>query len=119
MIFSTTDITKFVNIIDYFNNLNVNFHTSLVQYPKSLNIKLLSPKLKQKVTKEFKLWLLSNKHIDNEKYKRIEKFGSNVINYMNAEDWHHEWQSFLDYSFILDKHHSTNLFEIYPEYDKK
>ena len=113
------NITKFVNIIDYFNNLNVNFHTSLVQYPKSLNIKLLSPKLKQKVTKEFKLWLLSNKHIDKEKYKRIEKFGSNVINYMNAEDWHHEWQSFLDYSSILDKHHSTNLFEIYPEYDKK
>ena len=110
------NITKFVDIIDYFNSLNVYFHTSLVQYPKALNIKLLPKHLKEKVTKDFKLWLLSNQHIDPEKYKRIEKFGSNVINYMNSEDWHDQWQSFLDYSNVLDKHHKTNLFDIYPEY---
>jgi len=110
------NITKFVDIIDYFNSLNVYFHTSLVQYPKALNIKLLPKHLKEKVTKDFKLWLSSNQHIDHEKYRRIEKFGSNVINYMNAENWHDQWQSFLDYSDVLDKHHKTNLFKVYPEY---
>ena len=72
--------------------------------------------LKEKVTNDFNLWLSSNNNMDSEKYGRIKKFGSNVINYMNAEDWHDQWQSFLDYSNVLDKHHKTNLFNIYPEY---
>lgn len=113
------NITRLVDIIDYFNSLDVYFHTSLVQYPKALNIKLLPKHLKEKVTNDFKLWLFSNQHIDPEKYRRIKKFGTNVINYMNAEDWHDQWQSFLDYSEVLDRHHGTRLLDTYPEYDIK
>lgn len=118
------NITRFINIIEYYTSLNVYFHTSLVQYPKALNIKLLPKHLKEKITNDFNNWLMYGKDIIKEKsnldveeqYNRIKKFGNNVINYMNAEDWHDQWQSFLDYSDVLDKHHKTNLFEVYPEY---
>ena len=48
--------------------------------------------------------------------QRIKKFGSNVLNYMNSDDWHNEWHKFLDYSKALDNHHSTDLFKTYPEF---
>ena len=81
--------------------------------------------MKEKVTDNFNTWLIYGKDIIKEKsnlnieeqYDRIKRFGTNVINYMNAEDWHDQWQSFLDYSDVLDKHHKTNLFKVYPEYE--
>ena len=90
-----------------------NIRDGINQYLRPLPIAILKV---EKVTNDFNLWLSSNNNMDSEKYGRIKKFGSNVINYMNAEDWHDQWQSFLDYSNVLDKHHKTNLFNIYPEY---
>ena len=124
---SLYNITRLVNVIEYFTTLDVYFHTSLVQYPNSLNIKLLPQHLKDKVTKDFNEWITNDPHgrvkalsstIDADKQvARIKNFGKNVIKYMNSEDKHNNWNEFLDYSAALDNHHKTDLFSIYPEYN--
>lgn len=123
---SLYNITRFVDIIEYFTKLNVYFHTSLVQYPQALNIKLLPQHLKDKVTEDFNNWmnddpvskvLSMSSTIDADKQvKRIKTFGNNVIKYMNSENKNDQWNEFLDYSQALDDYHKTDLFKTYPEY---
>ena len=124
---SLYNITRLVDVIEYFTKLDVYFHTSLVQYPNALNIKLLPQHLKDKITNDFNNWL-DNDPLDKvremtsiinpeKQVARIKKFGNNVIKYMNSEDKHDQWQTFLDYACALDNHHNTNLFSVYPEYN--
>jgi radical SAM protein with 4Fe4S-binding SPASM domain len=123
---SLYNITRLVDIIRYFVSLDVYFHASLVQYPKALNIRLLPKSLKRKLTKEVSDWLskdplsiiesLSTRVNPRIQLARIEKYTSSVLNYMNGLDWSSDWQDFLDYAAVLDDYHSTNLFEVYPEY---
>ena len=108
---SLFNITHFVDIIKYFRRLDVQFHSSLVQYPRPLNIKLLPIHIKEHITNEFNYWILDNPN------KRTEKYSRNIINYMNSEDWHSEWQTFIDYANILDDFHDTKLLDVYPEYN--
>lgn len=59
---------------------------------------------------------------DHSKYRdehgyRIRNFGKNIINYMNSEDKHKNWNKFLDYSKTLDDYHGTNLYDVFPEYN--
>lgn len=124
---SLYNITRFVDIIEYFTSLNVYFHTSLVQYPEALNIKLLPQHLKDKITNDFNEWInndpistiykLSSTLDADKQLSRIKNFGNNVIKYMNSEDKHDDWHKFIDYSKALDNHHNTSLFTTYPEYN--
>jgi radical SAM protein with 4Fe4S-binding SPASM domain len=124
---SLYNITRLVDVIEYFTKLDVYFHTSLVQYPEALNIKLLPQHLKNKITDDFNSWLeddpltkvisLSNKIKPEKQVARIKKFGSNVIRYMNSDDKHDQWNTFLDYSSALDNFHNTDLLKVYPEYN--
>ena len=105
---SLLNITRFTNIINYVEEMGCNFHTSLVQYPRCLNIKLLPKHLKEKVTEDFYNIKTNNPN--------IHRYGQNVIDYMNSEDWSDEFHTFLDYSKSLDRYHKTDLFEVYPEF---
>ncbi len=120
------NITRFVNVCKYYTSLDVYFHTSLVQYPKALNIKLLPQHLKDKITNDFNYWVENEAEEHIAKYakytkpeKQLQRYNNtcnNVLKYMNSDDWHNEWNKFLDYSKALDNHHSTDLFKTYPEY---
>ena len=120
------NITRFTNIVKYFCSLDVYFHSSLVQYPEALNIKLLPQHLKDSITEEFWVWYnneaeeyiksVSNKVKPQKQLDRIKKFATNTLNYMNSEDRNNKWQIFLDYSAALDNYHGTNLFDNYSEY---
>lgn len=121
------NITKIVEIIKFFTEINLYFHTSLVQYPKALNIKLLPLELKEKITKDFnnfvnndaENFIKKNSKLDvNKQLNRIKKFGNNVLNYMNSENLEHDWNLFLDYTKVLDAHHSTNYLDYYPEFKR-
>lgn len=124
---SLYNITRLVDVIEYFTKLDVYFHTSLVQYPNALNIKLLPQHLKDKITNDFNNWLddypldkvreMTSIINPEKQVARIKKFGNNVIKYMNSEDKHDQWQTFLDYARALDNYHNTNLLSVYPEYN--
>lgn len=126
---SLYNITRFTNIVKYFCGLDVYFHTSLVQYPEALNIKLLPKELKDSITQEFWHWYeneaedyvksVSKKVKVQKQLDRIKKFATNTLNYMNSEDRHDKWHLFLDYSAALDSYHGTDLFEHYSEYSSK
>lgn len=126
---SLYNITRYTEIVKYFAGLDVYFHTSLVQFPEALNIKLLPNHLKENITKEFYNWFENeaedyiksvSSHVKvNKQMDRIKKFSDNVLNYMNSEDRHDKWQKFLDYSAALDNYHGTDLFKSYPEYELK
>lgn len=127
---SLLNITRLTKIAEYFLSLGAYFHTSLVQYPRALNPKLLPKELKLQVTEEWIAWCRNidanieyylkkcrNNDIGTHRTQLL-KFGNQVIEYMNSQDWHYHWPEFIDYSKILDQHLDTDILEVYPEYSK-
>jgi radical SAM protein with 4Fe4S-binding SPASM domain len=126
---SLLNITRLTSVIEYFLSLGAYFHTSIVQYPRALNPKLLPQELKDKVTVEWKEWIKDidnniaknvkyTNNIDLELHKRsILKFGNQVVDYMNSADWHKHWPEFVDYTNTLDLHLKTDILDVYPEFD--
>jgi radical SAM protein with 4Fe4S-binding SPASM domain len=120
------NITRATEIAKYYYSLGVDYHTSIVQFPRSLNPKLLPPSLKEKVTNDWdelingnRDWMQSYNHSPkfvNRSLRRWKKFGDNVINYMNGEDWYHYWDDFIEYANAQDNHHNTNILDVYPEF---
>ena len=125
---SLLNITRLTSIVEYFLSLGTYFHTSIVQYPRALNPKLLPQELKDKVTVEWKEWIkdIDNNIAKNVKYthntdlelhkKSILKFGNQVVDYMNSADWHTHWSEFVDYTNTLDDHLKTDILDVYPEF---
>lgn len=125
---SLLNITRLTSIIEYYLSLGAYFHTSIVQYPRALNPKLLPQVLKDKVTAEWKEWksniddnivehLKQTRNNDLVQHKRsILKFGDQVVDYMNSSDWHKHWPEFVDYTNTLDSHLKTNILDVYPEF---
>ena len=125
---SLLNITRLSSIVEYFLSLGTYFHTSIVQYPRALNPKLLPQELKDKVTVEWKEWIkdIDNNIAKNVKYthntdlelhkKSILKFGNQVVDYMNSADWHTHWSEFVDYTNTLDDHLKTDILDVYPEF---
>jgi len=126
---SLLNITRLTSVVEYFLSLGTYFHTSIVQYPRALNPKLLPQELKDKVTAEWKEWIKDidnniaknvkyTNNIDLELHKRsILKFGNQVVDYMNSADWHKHWPEFVDYTNTLDLHLKTDILDVYPEFD--
>lgn len=122
---SLLNITRIVDIAKYFYSLGVTFHTSLVQFPRALNPKLLPLELKEQVTHEWtefrkadKDWMGDDTSLKQQTLHRWKQFGDNVIHYMNGEDWSEYWDEFIEYVEAQDKHHGTNILDYYPEYKK-
>jgi len=125
---SILNITRLTSIAEYYLSLGAYFHTSLVQYPRALNPRLLPQELKDKTTRDWNTWLEDvDLHIDRcvskefpgdkELHKsRIVKFGNSVIKYMNSKDEHQYWNEFVDYTKALDAYHKTSLVDVYPEF---
>lgn len=123
---SLLNITKFVDIMKYFLTLQVGVHTSLVQYPESLNIKLLPIELKKTVTQDWEQFKLNLADIVKAMYtdpthinfytKRIVSVGDGIISYMNSEDRSDKWENFKNYVAAQDKFHNTDILKYYPEY---
>ena len=126
---SLLNITRLTSVVEYFLSLGTYFHTSIVQYPRALNPKLLPQELKDKVTVEWKEWIKDidnniaknvkyTNNIDLELHKRsILKFGNQVVDYMNSADWYKHWPEFVDYTNTLDLHLKTDILDVYPEFD--
>lgn len=130
---SMLNITRMTDIFEYFNSLGVYVHTSLVQYPEALNLRLLPTELKNKVTNNWKLWfdnveynlkknsrLVNNFQLDmGVQISRIKNCGDSIIDYMNSADCYEKhWDDFKNYITILDNHHKTNVLDWYPEFKK-
>jgi MoaA/NifB/PqqE/SkfB family radical SAM enzyme len=125
---SLLNITKFVDIMKYFLTLKVGVHTSLVQYPESLNIKLLPNELKKTVTQDWEQFKLNLVDIVKETYtdtsyinfytKRVALVGDGIISYMNSEDRSDKWKNFKNYIAAQDKFHNTDILKYYPEYEE-
>lgn len=125
---SVLNITRLTSIVEYFLSLGVYFHTSIVQYPRPLNPKLLPKELKDKVTVEWNEWIsdIDNniaKHLKPTRNndlalhkKAILQYGNNVINYMNSGDWNNHWDEFKTYIKAQDDYHGTDILEVYPEF---
>jgi len=118
---SMMNITRMIDTIKYFATLGSNFHTSLVQYPRAISVKVLPKELKQQVTQEWE----NLKSLDdapwfsNRMRKRRDywiKNGDNVINYMNGEDWSDLMPAFQKYVDVQDKFHGTSFLTVYPEF---
>jgi hypothetical protein len=125
---SLLNITRLTSVIEYLLSLGAYFHTSIVQYPRALNPKLLPQELKDKVTTEWTAWIkdIDNNIAKNVKYtnntdlelhkKSVLKFGNQVVDYMNSADWHTYWPEFVDYTNTLDLHLKTDILDVYPEF---
>jgi hypothetical protein len=125
---SIYNITRLVDIVKFVNAAGGLFHTSMVQYPKAINPKVLPADIKAKVTSDwtnFKLTLddpalwthsqwASDKLVKQQK-KRIIRYGDHAVNYMNAEDYTSELKETAEYINFMDKQNGTSFIEVYPE----
>lgn len=118
------NVTRIVDIAHYYHSIGMPMHTSLVQYPRAINPKLLPQALKDKVTQKWndmcngdKSWMGDDEE-KNTIYRRYwKRYGNNVISYMNGENWYDEyWPEFIEYTQAQDQHHGTDILEVYPEY---
>jgi len=122
------NISRMTEIVKFTNNLGTLFHTSIVQYPKAINPKVLPLHIKTKITEDWNklisnldspdlwqhpVWQDQNKR--NDQKKRILRYGNYVIDYMNAEHYSHVRARTKDYILMLDKDNNTNFEETYPE----
>lgn len=125
---SIYNITRLVDIVKFVNAAGGLFHTSLVQYPKAINPKVLPADIKAKITSDWNnfkqtlddesLWTheqwRSEKLVKQQK-KRIVRYGDYVVDYMNAEDYSADLAETAEYIKFMDKQNSTSFAEVYPE----
>jgi hypothetical protein len=117
-----------VDIVKFVNAAGGLFHTSLVQYPRPINPKVLPQDIKEKITADWQafkltledpaLWTHSQWANDKRKEqqkRRIVRYGDYVVNYMNAEDYSAELADTAEYINFMDKQNSTSFAEVYPE----
>ena len=125
---SIYNITRLVDIVKFVNAAGGLFHTSLVQYPRPINPKVLPHDIKAKITEDwtaFKLTLddehlwthsqWSNAKRKEQQKRRIIRYGDYVVNYMNAEDYSADLAETAEYINFMDKQNSTSFAEVYPE----
>lgn len=125
---SIYNISRLVDCVKFVNNLGGFFHTSLVQYPKPINPKVLPLPIKNKITEEWKTFLDNIESNENwshdrwktsqlkyEQIKRIRSYGNSVIEYMNAEDYTDTLPQTKDYIEKLDNVNGGSFADTYPE----
>jgi radical SAM protein with 4Fe4S-binding SPASM domain len=125
---SIYNITRLVDIVKFVNNAGGLFHTSLVQYPRAINPKVLPTDIKAKITQDwnnFKLTLddpvlwthrqWSKEKLVAQQKRRIVRYGDYAVNYMNAEDYSTDLSETVEYINFMDKQNGTSFVEVYPE----
>lgn len=126
------NITRLTEIFDFYNSIGGFIHASLIQTPRALNPKILPPELKRITTEKWLEWsdnieenitktahprILESEYSLKKQLQDTKNYGDTVINYMNSEDWYHDWHKFEDYASSLDAYHKTNLLDVYPEFE--
>jgi radical SAM protein with 4Fe4S-binding SPASM domain len=125
---SIYNISRLVEIVKFVNAAGGLFHTSIVQYPKAINPKVLPAEIKAKITKdwnEFKsdlsnpeLWThrqWSNIKLKEQQQRRIIRYGDYAVDYMNSEDYSAELADTVEYINFMDRQNSTDFKSVYPE----
>jgi hypothetical protein len=125
---SIYNISRLVDIVKFVNRAGGLFHTSIVQYPRAINPKVLPADIKAKITAD---WQAFKADIDNDAYwlhpqwsntrlvkqqkKRIIRYGDYAVNYMNAEDYSADLAETAEYINFMDKQNNTDFKSVYPE----
>lgn len=126
---SIYNISRIVEIVKFVNAAGGLFHTSIVQYPKAINPKVLPVEIKEKITAEWtafkstldsdsSLWThsqWSNPRLVNQQKKRIIRYGDYAVDYMNSEDYSSELAETANYINFMDKQNGTDFKAFYPE----
>lgn len=125
---SIYNISRLVDIVKFVNRAGGLFHTSIVQYPKAINPKVLPADIKSKITadwKDFKAdidneeyWLhpqWSNPKLVEQQKRRIIRYGDYAVNYMNAEDYSADLAETAEFIEFMDKYAQTEFTEVFPE----
>lgn len=96
----------------------INFH--FVYHPPHLNVKILPPEFKQKVTKklfefceELKTEFAGDSEFLNNPYG-IDRL-KGMVKFMNSEDWSNRMPEFQEYIERMDKIRGTDFCEVFPE----
>lgn len=127
---SIYNITRLIDIIRFVNKAGGFFHTSIVQYPKAINPKVLPISLKKDIKSN---WQLFKKTLDDDELwhhsqwqdkkkreqqkKRIVRYGDYAVDYMMAEDYSSYLTETKAYIDFMDKINNTSFIEIYPEFE--
>lgn len=125
---SIYNITRLVDIVKFVNAAGGLFHTSIVQYPRAINPKVLPKDIKDRITADWaafkstlddpSLWTHSqwqSEKLVAQQKRRIVRYGDYAIDYMNAEDYSSELKETADYIQFMDRHNNTDFKTVYPE----
>lgn len=130
---SVMQITRIPGIVRYFNRLGVFFHSSLVQYPRGLNIQTLPSPLRRQTEKDI-LSLLRNLETDpsfdehsfwedpahkRRQIERIRSYVGKTLDYLRAssEPGNFMTSETRKWIEVLDDAHQTKFLDVYPEFE--
>lgn len=100
---------KNFNKAQQFSGIQSFVHPGLVHWPQYLNIKVLPPDYKKRVTRE---WLkVKEEEFAGQDFDKYE----GILSFMNSHDWSHKLNEFKDYVRVLDKTRSTQFSRICPQ----
>lgn len=125
---SIYNISRLVDIVKFVNAAGGLFHTSIVQYPRAINPKVLPADIKAKITADWaafmkniddpNLWThsqWSNSKLVEQQKRRIKRYGDYAINYMNAEDYSADLAETAEFIKFMDKYAQTEFESVFPE----
>jgi radical SAM protein with 4Fe4S-binding SPASM domain len=103
---------------EYFDKeLDIQIHGNIAWDPKFISAQVLPLELKRNITKKYMSYLDSVKTTDY-RFKRIKRFITTNVNYLNATDNSHLFDQFIRYSQKLDTSRGTDIFKVIPELEK-
>lgn len=103
---------------EYFDKeLDIQIHGNIAWDPKFISSQVLPVDLKKQITKKYTNYLNTVK-TSNYRHRRIERFITTNLKFLNAEDKSSLFSQFIRYSQKLDNSRGTSIFKIIPELEK-
>lgn len=113
---SVYNMGRLPQVMEYFDRLGLQAHTSIVEYPSFLSPQVLPPELKVQIEKDITSYL-SEIRSDQRDTSRIEKWTKNCLNFCMGSDESHMWPHFLKFNSFWDKG-NEELKKFYPLWEK-
>jgi sulfatase maturation enzyme AslB (radical SAM superfamily) len=101
------NVCALADLFDFASSRNLSgdqVYLNILNHPRSMNIRVLPPELKQ---------LAHSRLADYHDWPKV----IDVLKYMDAEDWYPDyWQEFVDYNLKMDSLQHGNLLDSCPEF---
>lgn len=112
------NVFQLPEIIDFFVNRKIKFHSHRVTAPKFLNTQILPAGMKSTLKtqlEDYRARFMQRSDLSDSLKNHVNKHIEDHLKHMMGRDWSHLIPSFIDYTQRLDRARVTNIVEVVPQ----